>query len=80
MTLEVEVPLPKIINLISKMSLSEIEEIKNEIIKRELFFKKFQKDDIENIVDDFKHEGYSAEFLKDLENGLRSSSIYKDEK
>ena len=80
MTLEVEVPLPKIINLISKMSLSEIEEIKNEIIKRELFFKKFQKDDIENIVDDFKHEGYSAEFLKDLENGLRNSSIYKDEK
>jgi len=79
MTLEVDISVPKILNLISKMNLDEIEELKNEILKRELFFKKFQKDNIENILDDFKKEGYSVEFLKDLENGLKKSSVYNED-
>ena len=79
MTLEVDVSVPKILSLISKMNLDEIEELKNEILKRELFFKKFQKDNIESIVDDFKKEGYSAGFLADLENGLKKSSVYNED-
>ena len=76
MQLAVDVSVPNIIDLISQMSLSEIEEVKNKIIEKELYFKRFKKDDIGNIMNDFKKEDYSDEFLKDLEDGLKKSSIY----
>ena len=53
-----------------------MEEVKNKIIEKELYFKKFKKDDIENIMNDFKDEDYSDDFLKTIENGLKNSSIY----
>jgi len=65
-----------IMTIISQMTLNELEEIKNKIIERELYFKKFKKDKIENIMNDFYNEGYSDNFLKDLENGLKKSSVY----
>jgi hypothetical protein len=65
------VSLQNILNLISQISLSEIEEVKNKIIEKELYFKKFKIDKIENIMVDFKKENYSDDFLKDLENGLK---------
>ncbi len=58
------------------MSLSEIEEVKNKIVEKELYFKPFKKDKIENIMNDFQKEDYSNDFLSDLENGLKKSSIY----
>ena len=76
MQLAVNVSLPNIIDLISQMSLNEIEEVKNKIVEKELYFKRFQKDDIKDIMDDFQKEDYSSDFLKDLENGLKKSSIY----
>ena len=76
MQLAVDVSLPDILNLISKMSLKEIEDKKKLIIKKELYFKKFKKDPIEDIVDDFKKEDYTDNFLQDLEDGLKKSSIY----
>ena len=76
MQLAINVSLLNIIDLISQMSLSEIEEIKNKIVEKELYFKKFQKDDIKNIINDFKKEDYSNDFLKDLEDGLKKSSVY----
>jgi hypothetical protein len=76
MQLAVNVSLPNIIDLISQMSLNEIEEIKSKIVEKELYFKRFQKDDIKNIMNDFEKEDYSDDFLKDLENGLKKSSIY----
>jgi threonyl-tRNA synthetase len=76
MQLAVNVSLPNIIDLISQMSLNEIEEVKNKIVEKELYFKRFQKDDIKNIMNDFEKEDYSSDFLKDLENGLKKSSIY----
>jgi len=76
MQLAVDVSLPNILNLISQMSLNEIEEVKNKIVEKELYFKKFQKDKIENVMNDFQKENYSDDFLKDLENGLKKSSIY----
>ena len=59
------------------MDIKEIEDVKNLIIKKELYFKKFQKDNIENIMEDFKEETYSESFLADLEDGLKKSSLYK---
>ena len=76
MQLAVNVSLPNIINLISQMSLNEIEEVKNKIVEKELYFKTFKKDKIENIMSDFQKENYSEDFLKDLENGLKKSSVY----
>jgi len=77
MQLAVDVSLPNILHLISQMNLDEIEEVKNKIVEKELYFKKFQKDDINKIVDDFKRENYSNEFLADLEQGLKKSSLYQ---
>ena len=64
MQLAVNISLPNILTLISQMSLNEIEQVKNKIIEKELYFKKFKKED------------YLNDFLKDLEDGLKNSSIY----
>jgi predicted ATP-dependent endonuclease of OLD family len=77
MQLAVDVSLPNILDLISKMNLNEIEEIKNKIVEKELYFKKYKKDDIDDIMSDFQKEKYSSDFLADLEQGLKKSSIYQ---
>jgi hypothetical protein len=76
MQLAVNISLPNILTLISQMSLNEIEEVKNKIVEKELYFKTFKKDKIENIMNDFQKENYSDDFLKDLENGLKKSSVF----
>jgi len=78
MQLLVDIDINNLISLISRMNLSQIEEIKTALIERDLFFQKFQKDSIENIIDDFKKENYSEDFLDTLENGLKQSSIYNE--
>ena len=44
MQLAVNISLPNILTLISQMSLNEIEQIKNKIVEKELYFKTFKKD------------------------------------
>ena len=78
MQLAIDISVPTIASLISQMNLDEIEELKNKIIERELYSKKFQKDDISSIIDDFAKENYSNDFLRDLEEGLKKSSVYND--
>ncbi|WP_457744675.1 hypothetical protein [Sulfurimonas sp.] len=79
MQLAVNISLANILTLISQMSLNEIEQVKNKIVEKELYFKRFKKDKIENIMDDFQKEDYSDDFLKDLEDGLKKSSIYNED-
>jgi len=79
MQLAVNISLPNILTLISQMSLNEIEQIKNKIVEKELYFKTFKKDKLENVMSDFQKEDYSDDFLKDLENGLKKSSIYNED-
>lgn len=43
MQIAVDITLPHILKLISQMNLNEIEEVKKTIVKKELYFKKFQK-------------------------------------
>ncbi len=76
MQIAVDITLPHILKLISQMNLNEIEEVKKTIVKKELYFKKFQKDDLGAVMSDFKKENYSDDFLKDLEEGLKKSSVY----
>jgi len=75
--LSIDIKTNDIISLISQMSLDELEKVKNSLIERELYFKKFEKDSIENIMEDFKKENYCDDFLSDLEEGLKKSSVYK---
>lgn len=79
MQLAVDISLGNILSLISQMNLSEIEEIKNKIVEKELYFKKFKIDDINNIVNDFHKKNYSNDFLKELEDGLKKSSLYNND-
>lgn len=79
MQLAVNISLPNILTLISQMSLNEIEQIKNKIVEKELYFKTFKKDKLENVMSDFQKEDYSDDFLKDLEDGLKKSSVYNDD-
>ena len=76
MQLSVDVSLDNLLALISKMNVHQIEDIKNKIVEQKLYFQKFQKDNIDDIMEDFKKEDYSNEFLLDLEAGLKKSSIY----
>ena len=76
MQLAVDISLPNILTLISQMTLNEIEQVKNKIIEKELYLKTFKKDRLENVMSDFQKEDYSSDFLKDLEDGLKRSSIY----
>ncbi|HOF01267.1 MAG TPA: hypothetical protein PK385_09370 [Spirochaetota bacterium] len=78
MQMVVDLKIDDFIETIKKMPLDDIEKIKNAIIKREIYFKKFKKDKIENIISDFKNNGYNDLFLSDLENGLKKSSIYNE--
>ena len=66
----------QIVSLISQLDLGSLEKVRKAIVKQELYFKKFQKAPVNEIVDDFKAEGYSEGFLADLENGLKKSRIY----
>jgi hypothetical protein len=74
----VDISTEDVIKSISTMNVNDLERIKSAIIERDIYFKKFKKDNIGNIVSDFKGEGYSAGFLDDLENGLKKSSVYRD--
>ncbi|MFK5975908.1 MAG: hypothetical protein QM493_05325 [Sulfurovum sp.] len=79
MQLAVNISLPNILTLISQMSLNEIEQVKNKIVEKDLYFKTFKKDKIEDVMSAFQKEDYSDDFLKDLEDGLKKSSVYNDD-
>jgi len=79
MQLAVNISLPNILTLISQMTLNEIEEVKKKLVEKELYFKTFKKDKLENVMSDFQKEDYSDDFLKDLEDGLKKSSVYNED-
>ena len=76
MQIQIDISAEDIIKTIHQMDLPDIERVKTALIERELYFKKFKKDKIGNVMSDFQKEGYSEGFLKDLENGLKKSSVY----
>ncbi len=67
----------QILQLISQLDLAALEKVRKAIVKKEIYFKRFQKAPINNIVQDFKNEGYTDGFLADLEEGLKKSRIYQ---
>jgi threonyl-tRNA synthetase len=67
----------QIVQLISQLDLASLEKVRKAIVKKEVYFKRFQKAPIDEVVQDFKQEGYSDDFLADLEEGLKKSCIYQ---
>jgi Cdc6-like AAA superfamily ATPase len=78
MQIQIDISTEEIIKTINQMDLTDIERVKTALIDREIYFRKFKKDKIENVISDFQQEGYSKGFLKDLENGLKKSSVYNE--
>lgn len=74
MSITMELSIRDVISLIKKLPPDELEKVKDAIIKQELYFQQYQPKPLSGLVSDFKGAGYSAEFVKDLENGLKKSS------
>lgn len=76
-TKEIEIPMEALYELIDNLTQEERRNILERLKEPKLEFKPFKRDKIESVLDDFAAtELYESDFLKDLENGLKKSSIY----
>jgi len=77
-TKEIEIPIDKLCDLIDHLSEEERTTLLKRVQKGSVKLTPFKKDKIESIIADFEATNlYEDQFLKDLEKGLRKSSIYK---
>ena len=77
-TKEIEIPMEALCQLIDNLSLDQRREILNRLKAKALEIKPFEKDEIKSIIADFEATDlYEDGFLKDLEKGLRKSSVYR---
>jgi len=76
-TKEIDIPMEALYDLINNLSQEERESILNRLRKEPANLKIFQKDKIESILNDFKSTNlYEDDFLADLEEGLKKSTVY----
>ncbi len=77
-TKEIEIPMDKLCDIIDHFSEEEKAKLLRRIQKGPVKMTPFKKDKIESIIADFKATNlYEGQFLKDLEEGLRKSSMYR---
>ena len=77
-TKEIEIPMDKLCDLIDHLSEEEKRALLRRVQKGPVKLTPFKKDKIESIIADFEATNlYGDEFLKDLEKGLRKSSLYR---
>ncbi len=62
MQMTMDVTLSNIVKLISQTNLNEIEEVKNKLAERELYFKRYKKENIEDVVEVFSQEDYYRDY------------------
>jgi hypothetical protein len=76
-TKEIEIPMERLYELVDHLSEEERLKLVERIKKGPAKLSPFKKDNIESIVADFEATNlYEDQFLKDLEEGLRKSSVY----
>jgi len=76
-TKEIEIPMEALYELIDNLTQEERQKILDRLKEKTFELKPFNKDKIGSILTDFAATGlYEDDFLKDLEEGLRKSSIY----
>ena len=77
-TKEIEIPMDKLFELIDNLSEEEKMRLLERIQKGPVKLTPFKKDKIESIIADFEATNlYEDQFLKDLEEGLKKSSVYR---
>ena len=77
-TKEIEIPMEALYRIIDNLSQEEREKILDRLKAKSFEFKVFEKDEIASILADFEATDlYEDDFIKDLEKGLRKSSIYR---
>jgi DNA-directed RNA polymerase subunit F len=77
-TKEIEIPMEAVYQLIDNLTREERQKILSRLKGKALEVKPFQKDEIRSILADFEATDlYEDGFLKDLEKGLRKSSVYR---
>jgi len=76
-TKEIDIPMEAFYELIDNLSQEEREKVLERLRKKPVKLKTFQKDKIESILTDFASTNlYEDDFLRDLEDGLKKSSVY----
>jgi hypothetical protein len=77
-TKEIEIPLDQLFTIIDQLSSVDKEKLMGRLQTQPLKVKPFKKDAINSIMEDFSSlDLYEEGFLKDLEKGLKASSVYK---
>ena len=77
-TKEIEVPMDTLYKLIDNLTEDEKTKLLERIKRGPVKLTPFKKDEIESIMADFEATGlYEDQFLKDLEEGLKKSSVYR---
>lgn len=77
-TKEIEIPMEALYALIDNLTQDERQKILDRLKGEAFKFKLFEKDEIKSILADFEATDlYEENFLEDLEQGLRKSSIYR---
>jgi len=76
-TKQIDIPMEALYELIDNLTQEEREKVMDRLKSDFLKLKTFKKDKIEAILSDFSAtDSYEDGFLKDLEEGLKKSSIY----
>ena len=77
-TKEIEIPMDTLFKVIDNLTEEERAELLERLKTRPVKLKPFKKDKIESILADFAGTDlYEEDFLKDLEEGLKKSSVYE---
>jgi len=77
-TKKIEIPMETLYELIENLTLNERKQLLERVSAKEIQLQPFKKAKIEAILADFAATDlYEADFLKDLEEGLKKSSVYR---
>jgi len=77
-TKKIEIPMDTLYELIDSLTEEERAKLLERLKKKPVELKPFKKDRIQSILADFASTDlYEEDFLKDLEEGLKSSSVYR---
>jgi len=77
-TKKIEIPMDTLYEIIDNLTVEERKKLIARLTKKPVELKPFKKDKVDSILADFAATDlYEEDFLKDLEEGLKKSSIYK---
>jgi len=77
-TKEIEIPMDKLCDLIDHLSEEDRITLLKRVQKGPIKLTPFKKDKLESIIADFETANlYEDQFLRDLEEGLKKSSMYR---